>query len=572
MRARGPGPLFRRCRFRAFPYKMNNMRLMNYTMRRIFAILVLASGGCFSPALAGPQEDSEKYQQALIAQGVDPSPEGLRQFFRDITATSFDDQLIDRLIAQLNSDDYMERIEAQRKLICQARLPIDKLERASLNGSPEKAYRARIVLQTWVPARRQLIESALALVAKQQIAGLAEEILATARLVPDLSTLQRPFEAALRATVTAADTLRLQATLEDENPLVTRLAMTGLVELADESWGDRLLAWADRADLDPFARILAATRALDLSDRRAFQPLIDLIRSDNSLAAVQAHVILKKVTGQRIPLVVSDPETRSQCVEQWNVWLANEGAVCPLNIPVALAKLGRSSLNGNTLIATGYRNEVIELDPDGNEVWKYTAQGAWSAEKMASGNYLIASYQQNKVLIVSPEKHVVWEYDLPGVLNARPLENGNVLASSHSENRVLEIDEDKNVVWKYSANSQCHDAMRLENGNTLICTNEDVIEVNPQGEVAWRYPAPQAYGIDVLENGNILVAHLNGSVSEVTRDQTVVWTYRFPSPVDVFRTETGTTIITGSQSSIEIDAEKNPVWTRENMQFGSVRR
>jgi outer membrane protein assembly factor BamB len=253
--------------------------------------------------------------------------------------------------------------------------------------------------------------------------------------------------------------------------------------------------------------------------------------------------------------------------------LQDHGDSFELRIPLAGVKLGRSALNGNTLIATGYRNEVIELDPAGNEVWKYSAPGAWSAEKLDNGNVLIASYQLNKVLEVSPAKEIAWEFELPGVLSARPLDNGNILASSHSGNRVVEVNRDKVVVWTYTSNTQCHDAIRLENGNTLVCTNDNVVEVDSAGDVVWSFPAEQAYGIDTLDNGNLLVAKLNGAVIEVDRQSNaILWTYNFPSPVDVFRTEEGTTLITGSQSAVEINDRKETVWSRDQLQFGSVRK
>jgi outer membrane protein assembly factor BamB len=138
---------------------------------------------------------------------------------------------------------------------------------------------------------------------------------------------------------------------------------------------------------------------------------------------------------------------------------------------------------------------------------------------------------------------------------------------------VLEIAPDKTVVWEYVAGTQCHDAIRLESGDTLVCTANEVMQVDPNGNVIWRFGADQAYGIDIVENGNVLIAKLGGEVIEVDRSTNeIIWKFEFASPVDVYRTDEGTTLVTGAQSVVEIDADKNVLWTKDICNFGSARK
>ena len=86
------------------------------------------------------------------------------------------------------------------------------------------------------------------------------------------------------------------------------------------------------------------------------------------------------------------------------------------------------------------------------------------------------------------------------------------------------------------------DALRLENGNTLIScgTQKRVIEVTPDHRIAWEFGAKDAPELNLtwissiqrLKNGNLIVGNfLRGQEGkgvhafEVTRDKRVVWTF-----------------------------------------------
>ncbi len=543
---------------------------------RLSAILLfLYVGPAFGqlPIAQNESAANDVGEQRLASQGIDASVDGIRNFLREMSTSEFDDRMIGQLIDKLDSPVYTERIQSQRRLICQPRLPLERLEKASRSESREKAYRVHVILQTWMPAQQALVQAALSLISRKKYVGLAKEVFAVVHVFKDAPSILRGAETAIHETVLPLDADFLKSQLDDQDPRFVRLAMIGLVQLAATFSGDELLQWARNRKLDEQARLIAAQSVVDSGDRRALPVFVELLGAQDVRTAARSNLVLRKLTGQKTEFSLADDASRSKGIEQWRQWIEEHGNTFKMQIPLANVTLGRSSLNGHTLIASGYRNEVIELDGNGNVVWNYTAPGAWSAEKMSNGDVLIASYQLNKVIEVSPEKAIVWDFDLPGVLNARPLDNGNILASSHSENRVVEVDRNKRIVWTYTAKTQCHDAIRLDNGNTLICTNDDVLEVDPTGNVVWSFPAEQAYGIDSLPSGNVLIAKLNGSVIEVDRQSNaILWTYHFPSPVDVYRTEEGNTLITGSQSAVEIDSDKKTVWTRDNMQFGSVRK
>jgi hypothetical protein len=361
--------------------------------------------------------------------------------------------------------------------------------------------------------------------------------------------------------------------VEGHDPLLAHLALAACLSLDDFSQPDRLLRWGSRTELSDLDRLKSVLALAQLNDKRALPALVELLAVQDRAVATRANMALRNLTGHRVVLVPTDPDAVADVRRQWSEWLARSPASFEMRLEDLQLRGRRSNLSGNTLLALGYKNRVIELNPKGEEVWSFEALGVWSAEKTETGDVLLACYQENKVKLVSPQKAVLWEYEIPGVLKAHALDNGNVLAAAHSANKVVEISPEKKVVWEFTAETQCHDAARMDNGNTLICTANELLEVDAAGTVAWRFPAEQAYGIDLLPDGNVLVAKLGGEVIEVDRSaNAIIWTYQFGSPVDVYRTDEGTTLITGAQTVVELDADKNVIWTKDICNFGSARK
>ena len=68
--------------------------------------------------------------------------------------------------------------------------------------------------------------------------------------------------------------------------------------------------------------------------------------------------------------------------------------------------------NANTLVGTV--RAVIELDPDGKEVWRYNGANCRSVQRLANGNTLITSWgPSHRVFEVDPSGKEVWSFPLP---------------------------------------------------------------------------------------------------------------------------------------------------------------
>ena len=141
-------------------------------------------------------------------------------------------------------------------------------------------------------------------------------------------------------------------------------------------------------------------------------------------------------------------------------------------------RMVRKLANGHYLVCHEGDATVREYDPKGKVVWSYTLDLAgrprspghgveghgtevFGAIRLKSGNTLIAAGNGNRVIEVTPDGKIVWsvEHDeLPGIrlawvttVDVRP--NGNVLfGNCHAgpdNPQLIEVTRDKMVVWTF---------------------------------------------------------------------------------------------------------------------------
>jgi hypothetical protein len=142
-------------------------------------------------------------------------------------------------------------------------------------------------------------------------------------------------------------------------------------------------------------------------------------------------------------------------------------------------RMARKLDNGHYLVCHEGDGMVREYDGTGKVVWSYTLDldgrprspghgpeghgtAVFGALRLAGGNTLIAAGNGNRVIEVTPEGKVVWRLghdELPGIrlawvttLQLRP--NGNIIvgnAHAGSENpQLIEVTRDKKVVWTFN--------------------------------------------------------------------------------------------------------------------------
>ncbi len=534
------------------------------------AVVAICAAGPFAATAA--DTELSLYEKTLVSKGIEPTAESLREYLEDLHPSDEQRNRATELIGLLGSDRFADRETASRQLLIMPALPVDQLAAAAAAGDPEIRWRAKVILNNGRAQSAATLYAAFVTIRKKKLAGTAPALLQAIPLCD-----KRHLETAAREAIEAvaledeADVYRQQ--LKSKVPEVRGAALAALKVALEEDAAADYQAVLDNTDEADSVRLVAAVAVVDYGGRRSLRELLKLLSSEDVYVRVNSSLALQKLTGQWFGFAAYDkPESRAKVVKRWEEWIAANGETAELKFPLKLADSQTSFLNGNTLLAYGYKNKVVERDPEGKELWSHTANGAWSAEKLASGNVLIAAYNENRVIEVNPDGKVVWEHGVQNPLNVRPLRNGNILVSVYAQRKVQELDREKNVVWEFTAPGNTADAHRLDNGNTLIAAMNTVIEVTPDNKVEWEYPGGQVYGIQPLNNGNVLIADLSGKVVEVNRDKEVVWEFAEPNAVDAFRLPNGNTLITSGTRFLEVSPAKEIVWKEDGCNYGSARR
>jgi hypothetical protein len=129
------------------------------------------------------------------------------------------------------------------------------------------------------------------------------------------------------------------------------------------------------------------------------------------------------------------------------------------------SRWARATDKGTFLVCSEQPGVVTEYEvKDGKVVWDYLIKTrVYGAMRLKNGNTLIASGSGNSVVEVSPEKKVVWEIKgkVPGTeVNLKWMtclqerENGNfIVGNCHAgpdNPQIFEITREKKIVWEFN--------------------------------------------------------------------------------------------------------------------------
>jgi outer membrane protein assembly factor BamB len=122
---------------------------------------------------------------------------------------------------------------------------------------------------------------------------------------------------------------------------------------------------------------------------------------------------------------------------------------------------GRVTAQGTYLLSLLQKGKVVEYDKDFHEMWSYATLSPWAAIRLKNGNTLISAERNEQILEVNPKGETVWKFDLKtdlppefefsGSQSCVRLANGNTILCSRGNSgkgsQLVEITPDKKVVW-----------------------------------------------------------------------------------------------------------------------------
>lgn len=139
--------------------------------------------------------------------------------------------------------------------------------------------------------------------------------------------------------------------------------------------------------------------------------------------------------------------------------------------------------NGNIFVSCYSR--VLELTPDGKEVYSHSIAGSNAVRKHRNGNIIYA--KGSEIIEIDTQGKEVRRIPLPPKnfwVGLEGLPGDRFLASSSSTGLVVEIDGKGKELWSTQVTGACG-VERLPNGHTLIATRGRVVQVNREGKEVW---------------------------------------------------------------------------------------
>lgn len=542
---------------------------------RTFAtvLLCVATAGVDVTLADGPNGAIASYRRTLEEFGVEPNGAGAVGYLKQLHPTPERQQQVAAQIEKLASRSFAEREVATQQLLRMPDLPTGLLIKASQGDDPEVRWRASEVLKKSQGQSTRVIFAALKVIAAEKTADAAPTVLAAIPLCHE-TYLAAAAGDALRAAAQAKDVDLLRTSFANGTAAQRVAAVGALCAVTDAASRDSLYPLLD--DADERVRLEVARSLADVGERRSLAALVALLSAEATNVRSEAGVTLRGLTGQELGYAAYDSaEGRAAAIKKWSDWVAGPGKDAALKFPVPRHFSARGDLGGHTLVSTGSRNQIIEFDASGKEVWSFQLGGAWSAEKLISGNVLIASYAENRVVEVeTASKKIVWSHEGINAMKTKPLANGNFLISDFNGKRVVEMTREKEIIWEQPTEQECFDCDRLPNGNTIFGCPNFVREVTPDHELVreWKIDG-RLNGFQALASGNILVANYGASeFVELSPDGKRVWAFKETNPCDVFRLPEGNTLISTGQRIIEIGPDDKVLRVICECQYGSARR
>ena len=172
--------------------------------------------------------------------------------------------------------------------------------------------------------------------------------------------------------------------------------------------------------------------------------------------------------------------------------------------------------SGNCVVAMYSAQKVVEFDPRGKIVKTFSGlpSNISGLHRLENGNTLLACGQAgNKILELDPEGKQIWEITVKGTpTGVRMLDSGLLLVSLYGSKKVAEIDRKGTIVREFSVEKSPYTANRLENGNTLVSfATSGIAEYDPEGKQVWKTSTDDnCYWAQVLDDDTVVTADENG--------------------------------------------------------------
>jgi HEAT repeat protein len=490
--------------------------------------------------------------------------------FRKRTLTPEAQARIESLIHDLSNEVFELREKAGTELAAFGRLAAPFVRAATTSTDPEVKRRAENCLRLIAinPANTLPIV-APRLLALRKPPGAVETLLAYLPVAEDALTTE--VEAALTTLALRdgkPDPAMMDA-LQDKSPLRRSAAAEALMRGAGPAGAASVRKLLQDESVQ--VRMRAALVLVEAKEKVAVPVLIETLADLTSEESGAALETLLMLAGDKAPVEPpgTDADSRRLFREAWAAWWKTNAST------VDLTKLQSAErFFGYTLLVevdNQGRGRVRELDRSGKQRWAIEGlQYPVDAWVIGGNRVLVAEYSGQKVSERDLSGKVLWERTgLRGrATNVQRLANGNTVIASDQE--LIEVDRGGKVLFTTNFRGQFTlvAGYKSRSGEYVLLNGQGLcLRLDSTGKEQKSFNAGRdgswTSGLDLTFDGKILVTQPNSNrVQLFDKDGKVTWEAAAPGAVTATRLPNGHVLIASynNQSASELDLKGNRVW------------
>ena len=545
-------------------------------MRPIYSVssllfLIIAAINSVSPGqVTKPKWTKLQLQQQVpLAKKLkfEPTQEWIQNYFSSRETMAEETA---RLFRQLGSPNYRKRREAQEKIAALPFVPHSLITENLKAKNPEIKYFIKSVAKKRHDTERMYLHMTVWAISQKRLKGFAQPLLRVASL-GDEPFRRLMIPVAVAASVEPKDLDALKKILEkerggsdsEEDPpvdIATIAAVWGLTVLEKKHQTGQLGGKLVDSDLElKLARGLAL---LYCDDPQGLKTLLPLLNCPTEKFRVLAERALRATTGKWFGYVGSDDaKKREPAIEGWTKFANQENIELKKFDPVSLVPELRQL--GNYLI--GFKSSdnkpgLFELAPSGQVVNSYGEHPCFWAQKLTNGN-MLASLRLDSdmhVVEINPQGELIWKYPAIGILKCRLKANGNVLICFREDKKIIEVNRDKKIVWGMRLGANVNDVALQPDGVMFLGTDSGVIRVDSSGNESFIFEDVDATGIEILPDGDLLIASwYKRKILQISPSGEKRWELTLSQPAHVKRTLEGNYLVAdGSGGFYEYNSKR----------------
>jgi len=485
--------------------------------------------------------------------------------------TDTDKARINAIIKRLGEESFEGR-EAASEEMSKSGVPAIALLKTAMNtkdADPEIVRRCDLALKIIekVPTRA-LAVAAARLLSTQKDETISEVLLNYLPLSEDESVGDeiRNTLAALAVRDGKPDKT-LEAALESKEALKRGAAAEAFARANDKASRARMKELLKKETDNEIKLMIAVALVNDGRDKEIVPEVIRMMVEVPSERAWRAEELLWRIAGEDGPAVSlgNDTETRKKARDEWQKWWEGNKE------KVDLAKLDQESSYGLTIVCEaplrGGLGRVVALGSDGKERWSVKGLNMpTDAVPLAGKRVLIAEERRNQIVEREIDGKEIWRENIEQPVNVGRLPNGVTWAIGRS--KIIEWERgdkpNKKQVFTFIRNEyDIVGGARLKNGEyALLTQNQQLLKVDRNGAVT------KAHGVggsgvnyyatvDALPSGKVLCTLMNNLTEFDLESGKAGWTANYQYATSAVRLKNGNTLV-GNQNSgriVELDKD-----------------